>query len=166
LGVGRNRATFLRSGGRLRCLPPLASAFKLKKFTKVLGMQQHRRKHQTLKRILSDPLSYGTLALHKTHPQSNFTHIYPRTMAFLKQCIRGSPTPPTLIENDDLYPVHTLDDTKTLRRLLLAWTICFNDALDAHKLRCALAKLLDIGDWRKIGGRLALKVILYLYATE
>jgi hypothetical protein len=112
------------------------------------------------------PFSYGTLALHKTHLQSNFTHIYPRRMAFLKQCIRGSPTSPTLIENDDVYPVHTLDDTKTLRRLLLAWTICFNDALDAHKLRCALAKLLDIGDWRKIGGRLALKVILHPYATE
>jgi hypothetical protein len=79
-------------------------------------------------------------------------------MAFLKQCIPRPPTTPSLNENDDVYPVHTLDDTKTLRRLLLAWTICFNDALDAHKLRCALAKLLDIGDWRKVGGRLALKV--------
>jgi hypothetical protein len=94
----------------------------------------------------------------RNHRRSIYAHVDPPTMAFLKQCIQRPPTTASLNENDDIYPVHTLDDTKTLRRLFLAWTICFNDALDAHKLRCALAKLLDIGDWRKVGGRLALKV--------
>jgi hypothetical protein len=63
-----------------------------------------------------------------------------------------------LYEDDDVYPVHTLDDTKTLRSLMIAWTICFNDALDAEQLRSSLTRLMEIGDWRKIGGRLRLKV--------
>jgi hypothetical protein len=80
-------------------------------------------------------------------------------MALLRQCIRRSPPTSTFNENDDIYPVHTLDDTKTLRKLLIAWTIYFNDALDVDRLRSSLARLLEIGDWRKIGGRLAFKVL-------
>jgi hypothetical protein len=63
-----------------------------------------------------------------------------------------------IYEDDDVYPVHTLDDTKTLRGLMIAWTIYFNDALDAEQLRSSLTRLMEIGDWRKIGGRLRLKV--------
>ncbi|KAH8707556.1 hypothetical protein GQ44DRAFT_817332 [Phaeosphaeriaceae sp. PMI808] len=60
-------------------------------------------------------------------------------------------------ENDDIYPVHALDDTKSLRSILVTWTICFNDVLDTDKLQSSLSRLLEIGDWRKIGGRLKLK---------
>jgi len=60
--------------------------------------------------------------------------------------------------DDDVYPVHTLDDTKTMRSILIAWTLCFNDVLVADKLRSSLATLLDTGDWRKLGGRLRLNV--------
>ncbi|CAA9964402.1 hypothetical protein PTMSG1_07761 [Pyrenophora teres f. maculata] len=59
--------------------------------------------------------------------------------------------------DDDVYPVHLLDDTKTFRSILIAWTLCFNDVLDADKLQSSLAKLLETGDWRKLGGRLRRK---------
>lgn len=68
--------------------------------------------------------------------------------------------PPHAFEDDDVYPVHTLDDTKTFRSILITWTICFNDALDAERLRSSLSRLLELGDWRKIGGRLRLKVFM------
>jgi hypothetical protein len=65
---------------------------------------------------------------------------------------------PARVEGDDIYPVHMLDDTKTLRGIVVTWTLCFNDVLDADKLHASLSKLLEIGDWRKVGGRLRLKV--------
>lgn len=67
-------------------------------------------------------------------------------------------TPPPFAESDDVYPVHMLDDTKTLRDIVVTWTLCFNDVLDADNLYASLSKLLEIGDWRKAGGRLRLKV--------
>jgi hypothetical protein len=53
-----------------------------------------------------------------------------------------------------------LDDTKTLRGIVVTWTLRFNDVLDADSLHASLSKLLEIGDWRKLGGRLRLKVSL------
>jgi hypothetical protein len=66
--------------------------------------------------------------------------------------------PPPPIESDDVYPTYMLDDTKTLRGLVLTWTLQFNDVLDAEKLHSSLSTLLEIGDWRKIGGRLRFKM--------
>ena len=66
-------------------------------------------------------------------------------------------TPPSSVQEDDTYPVHTLDDIKANRKFV-SWTMLFNDVLDAEKLHNALSKLLEIGDWRKLGGRLRLKV--------
>ena len=63
-----------------------------------------------------------------------------------------------MVESDDTFPVHMLDDTKTLRGIVVTWTLRFNDVLDADKLHASLSKLLEIGDWRKVGGRLRLKV--------
>ncbi|KAH6616243.1 hypothetical protein C7974DRAFT_41313 [Boeremia exigua] len=80
-------------------------------------------------------------------------------MALFKGCVpRKSRSRGLASYNDDvIYPLYKLDDTNTLRSLLLAWTLSFNDVLDAEKLRSSLARLLEIGDWRKIGGRLRLK---------
>jgi hypothetical protein len=66
--------------------------------------------------------------------------------------------PPPPVESDDVYPLHMLDDTKTLRSIVVTWTLCFNDVLDADSLHTSLSRLLEIGDWRKAGGRLRLKV--------
>jgi hypothetical protein len=82
-------------------------------------------------------------------------------MAFFKRLLGQAPKDnATLIfEDDQIYPIHTLDDTPTMRSILITWTICFNDALDADKLRSSLSNLLEIGDWKKLGGRLRLKVL-------
>ncbi|PHH80516.1 hypothetical protein CDD80_1283 [Ophiocordyceps camponoti-rufipedis] len=63
-------------------------------------------------------------------------------------------SPPT---EDDVYPVHLLDGTKLFRSLLVCYVFRFNHVLDAQKLHASLSTLLEIGDWRKLGGRLRLK---------
>ncbi|KAJ5470153.1 hypothetical protein N7530_007510 [Penicillium desertorum] len=80
-------------------------------------------------------------------------------MAALWRLLRAFPpeSPPPLGGSDDVYPVHMLDDTKTLRGIVVTWTLRFNDVLDADSLHASLSKLLEIGDWRKLGGRLRLK---------
>ncbi|KAK0726069.1 hypothetical protein B0H67DRAFT_481573 [Lasiosphaeris hirsuta] len=79
-------------------------------------------------------------------------------MEALRQLIGASPTRtrPARVETDDIYPLHMLDDTKTLRGIVVTWTLRFNDVLDADKLHNSLSALLEIGDWRKLGGRLRL----------
>ena len=74
--------------------------------------------------------------------------------------VSSSKVSPPQIESDDVYPVHMLDDIKTFRDLAVIWTLRFNDVLDADKLHTSLSKLLEIGDWRKVGGRLRLNVSL------
>jgi hypothetical protein len=58
---------------------------------------------------------------------------------------------------EDIYPIHALDDVKS-NRAYVDWLMVFNDVLDAKKLNDALSRLLDIGDWKKLGGRLRFKV--------
>ncbi|KAJ5025214.1 hypothetical protein PSV08DRAFT_182739 [Bipolaris maydis] len=82
-------------------------------------------------------------------------------MDFLKRFTIQSSSPadntPDPYADDDIYPVHVLDDTKALRSMLITCTFCFNNVLDVDKLQSSLAKLLEMGDWRKLGGRLRLK---------
>jgi hypothetical protein len=81
-------------------------------------------------------------------------------MAAIWRLLTASATksPPPPVETDEIYPVHMLDDTKTLRDIVVIWTLRFNDVLDADKLHASLSKLLEIGDWKKVGGRLRLNV--------
>lgn len=72
-------------------------------------------------------------------------------------CIKPSPKP-SGVDGDDVYPLHMLDDTKGCREYFLAWTLRFNDVLDAQQLHDSLSRLLEIGDWRKLGGRLCFNV--------
>jgi hypothetical protein len=80
-------------------------------------------------------------------------------MAAVLRLLRPSlaKTPPPFAESDDVYPVHMLDDTKTLRDIVVTWTLCFNDVLDADNLYASLSKLLEIGDLRKAGVAAAVK---------
>jgi hypothetical protein len=57
----------------------------------------------------------------------------------------------------DTYPLHLLDDTK-FNRDCISWSMRFDDVLDAELLRDSLSELLDMGNWRKLGGRLRTKV--------
>jgi hypothetical protein len=82
-------------------------------------------------------------------------------MDALRRLFGASPvrSPPSPVETDVIYPVHMLDDTKTLRNIVVTWTLRFNDVLDADKLHASLSRLLEIGDWKKVGGRLRLAVM-------
>ncbi|KAM4058419.1 hypothetical protein HRG_014703 [Hirsutella rhossiliensis] len=63
--------------------------------------------------------------------------------------------PPPAFPEDDVYPVHLQDEN--FRHIVMVSTMRFNDVLDPEKLHYALSQLLNIGDWRKLGGRLRLK---------
>ncbi|KAK2603910.1 hypothetical protein QQS21_003945 [Conoideocrella luteorostrata] len=54
---------------------------------------------------------------------------------------------------DEVYPLHRLDMPKA-QAAFQVWTFLFNDQLDAKKLCESLSRLAEIGDWRKIGGRI------------
>jgi hypothetical protein len=56
--------------------------------------------------------------------------------------------------DDEVYPTTLVDNTQGPRDIVLGWIMHFNDVLDADKLHDALARLVDTGDWRKLGGRL------------
>jgi len=60
--------------------------------------------------------------------------------------------------DDEVIPAFVLDDTPTNRGIMMSWTMKFDDVLDPEKLHSSLERLLSIGNWRKIGGRLRLNV--------
>lgn len=61
---------------------------------------------------------------------------------------------PPRVSTDEVLPVHFFDDSATNRTLIISWTLRFNEVLDADKLNNSLQKLLSIGGWRRLGGRL------------
>jgi hypothetical protein len=63
--------------------------------------------------------------------------------------VKGKPS----ISGSDFYPVHALDRMKDYQTFV-ATVMLFNDVLDANMLNASLSRLLEIGDWRKLGGRL------------
>lgn len=62
-----------------------------------------------------------------------------------------------------VYPVHVLDRMKEYQTFV-ARVMLFNDVLDADLLSASLSRLLEIGDWRKLGGRLQKDVSYYYLA--
>ncbi|KAF5616935.1 hypothetical protein F25303_13411 [Fusarium sp. NRRL 25303] len=56
--------------------------------------------------------------------------------------------------DDIVYPTHMIDNVSVLKFLVMAWTMRFNDVLNADKLHKSLAELLTVGDWKRLGGRL------------
>ncbi|KAG6075720.1 hypothetical protein E4U33_002001 [Claviceps sp. LM78 group G4] len=61
-------------------------------------------------------------------------------------------------EEEQVYPIHCLDQPTTAKQSLRTWVMCFNDVLIAPKLHEALCHLLEIGDWKKLGTRLRVRV--------
>ncbi|KAJ4141757.1 hypothetical protein NW768_000974 [Fusarium equiseti] len=56
--------------------------------------------------------------------------------------------------SDFVYPTHMMDNLSMLRQMIMAWTMRFDDVLDPSQLHRSLTELLQIGDWKKLGGRL------------
>ncbi|KAJ4151606.1 hypothetical protein LMH87_012296 [Akanthomyces muscarius] len=59
----------------------------------------------------------------------------------------------SIVDEPDVYPVHSLDRMAEYQKFV-ATVMYFNDALDADMLNASLVKLLETGDWKKLGGRL------------
>ncbi|KAF5027508.1 hypothetical protein F66182_379 [Fusarium sp. NRRL 66182] len=60
---------------------------------------------------------------------------------------------PEMVESDDIIPVHLFDDSAAARGIVLVWTFTFDDVLNPHKLRDALASLFQMDGWRRFSGR-------------
>lgn len=66
---------------------------------------------------------------------------------------RQRASPPT-VPTDTIIPFHYWDDDHHTRGLSFDIVFRFDDILDHDKLRRALSRLLEIGDWRKLGARI------------
>ncbi|OOQ85454.1 putative LysR family regulatory protein [Penicillium brasilianum] len=55
---------------------------------------------------------------------------------------------------DTILPFHYWDDDHHTRGLSFDITFRFDDVLEHEKLRISLSRLLEIGDWRKLGARI------------
>ncbi|CAH0051352.1 unnamed protein product [Clonostachys solani] len=62
-----------------------------------------------------------------------------------------------VVDTDEIFPLYFLDNLQAGRVLVLSETFKFNDVLDPEKLHDGLKKLIQLGDWRKLGGRLRKK---------
>lgn len=54
---------------------------------------------------------------------------------------------------DEVVPFRFLDQTGVLPKIVMEMTYCFDDVLDAEKLKASLERLLEIGEWRSLGAR-------------
>lgn len=78
-------------------------------------------------------------------------------MEFLRNLFRAK-TSPTM-ETDEVFPLTLIDNLAPARNTVLSESLRFDQVLDAAKLRDGLTELIHKhGDWRKLGGRLRLRV--------
>jgi hypothetical protein len=56
--------------------------------------------------------------------------------------------------DDEVLPVHFIDQAAIVRTSIINYTFRYNDVLDAAKLHRGLLQLLQIPGWNKLGGRL------------
>jgi hypothetical protein len=66
----------------------------------------------------------------------------------------SAPASPQIVPTDTIIPFHDYDDTDTTNGLSFDFTFRFDDLLDDERLRVALSRLLELGDWRKLGARI------------
>lgn len=64
------------------------------------------------------------------------------------------PAPLPIVPTDTIIPFHYWDDDHHTRGLSFDATFRFDDVLDHEKLRRALFRLLEVGEWRKLGARI------------
>jgi hypothetical protein len=63
-----------------------------------------------------------------------------------------------------IIPLHSKDDTWMNRGIALEFTLHFDHVLDSDHLRRSLQRLLEIGEWKKLGARLRLKASYPLHS--
>lgn len=73
---------------------------------------------------------------------------------------KPNPPPPAKVPTDTVVPFRFWDNSSVLRMICMDFTFCFEDVLDASKLKNALERLLEIGEWRQLGARVRMRVCL------
>lgn len=65
-----------------------------------------------------------------------------------------------------VIPLHSKDDTWMNRGIALEFTLHFDDVLDPEHLRRSLERLMEIGEWKKLGARLRLNVCRFVFVCQ
>ncbi|KAK3940297.1 hypothetical protein QBC46DRAFT_385795 [Diplogelasinospora grovesii] len=63
---------------------------------------------------------------------------------------------PPRVPTDDVLPARFFDDSPVVKAVVMRWMVRFDDVFDAEHLRRSLARLLEMGSWRRLGGRFRL----------
>jgi len=66
------------------------------------------------------------------------------------------------VPTDHIIALHYFDDVEIFQAVVVDFALRFDDVLDHEKLRLALERLMQIGNWRKLGARLRRNVRLFL----
>jgi hypothetical protein len=67
---------------------------------------------------------------------------------------------PEQLPTDIVIPLHYFDDNDVFRAIIVDFSLYFDDVLDHEKLRQALVRLMEIGNWKKLGARLRINVLM------
>lgn len=112
-----------------------------------------------------DPTDKRSLKAHDPEylrTATKLVHRVPATIMalnFLKAIFGGGkPNRPSRVPTDEVLPLHEFDGRMQVRSIIMGWTMRFDDILDAEKLNVSLSRLLEIGAWKKLGGRLRERV--------
>ena len=78
----------------------------------------------------------------------------------LSSLLGGKPkrVQPPRVPTDEVIPMFLFDDVDVNRKIIMAWTLRFNEILEPEMLHTSLSRLLEIGDWKKLGGRIRMGV--------
>ncbi|KAJ5129364.1 Transferase [Penicillium bovifimosum] len=66
----------------------------------------------------------------------------------------GPPSEPTSPDTDTIIPFHFWDDLPHVKAICLTVGFRLDEQLDPERLRNSLSRLLELGNWRKLGSRL------------
>jgi hypothetical protein len=107
-------------------------------------------------------LNYKAQPFPTVYTKQSFTkHSFARLFSI---CTMPSPsqsgTAPPIVKDDRIVPMHLFDDTTANNNVLISVTLCFDKVLQPNCIHSALVRLLQIGEWRKLGGRLRRHVSL------
>jgi len=66
---------------------------------------------------------------------------------------------PATVPTDMIIPLHYWDDLPYARAVCIDVMFRFDDVMDPEKIRMSLSRVLEIGDWKKLGARLRMNVL-------
>jgi hypothetical protein len=82
--------------------------------------------------------------------RNSIMEVLSRLLSLLSQSKRQT----RQVDMDDIYPIHFIDNAAIIRTSIISYTFRYTGVLDCMQLHDSLVKLLTIGDWKKLRGRL------------